>query len=100
MEERFTRLRGFIDIYGDDLYFFEFLENTFRKYAEVYGFVEIKTPILEKTDLFVRGIGEGSDIVRKEMFSFEDRGGRNVTMRPEGTASVVRAFLENNLVND
>ncbi len=100
MDERFSRLRGFIDIYGEDLYFFNLIENTFRKYAEIYGFEEIKLPILERTELFVRGIGEGSDIVRKEMFSFKDRGNRDVTMRPEGTASVVRAFLENNLLND
>lgn len=100
MNERYSRLRGFLDIYGEDLYYFEMIENTFRKYARIYGFEEIKIPILERTELFVRGIGEGTDIVRKEMFSFEDRGGRNVTMRPEGTAGVVRAFLENNLNNN
>ncbi|MCX8028613.1 MAG: histidine--tRNA ligase [Brevinematales bacterium] len=100
MEAQYSRLRGFSDIYGDDLYYFEVVENTFRKYAKIYGFEEIKLPILERTELFVRGIGEASDIVRKEMFSFDDRGGRNVTMRPEGTACVVRAFLENNFLND
>ncbi|MFN4245274.1 MAG: histidine--tRNA ligase [Brevinematia bacterium] len=100
MSERFLKLRGFLDIYGDDLHFFEVIENTFRKYAKIYGFEEIKLPILERTELFVRGIGEGSDIVRKEMFSFRDRGDRDVTMRPEGTAGVVRAFLENNFLNE
>lgn len=100
MKESYSRLRGFLDIYGDDVYFFNLIESVFKKYAILYGFKEIKIPILERTELFVRGIGESSDIVRKEMFSFEDRGGRNVTMRPEGTASVVRAFLENNLYND
>lgn len=100
MDERFSKLRGFIDIFGEDLAYFELIESVFRKYATLYGFSELKTPILERTELFVRGIGEGSDIVRKEMFSFEDRGGRSVTLRPEGTASIVRAFLENNLVNE
>ncbi|MGC8766962.1 MAG: histidine--tRNA ligase [Brevinematia bacterium] len=100
MKENYSRLRGFLDIYGDDVYYFNLIENTFRKHAILYGFKEIKLPILERTELFVRGIGESSDIVRKEMFSFEDRGGRSVTMRPEGTASVVRAFLENNFLSD
>ncbi|MCS7298923.1 MAG: histidine--tRNA ligase [Spirochaetia bacterium] len=100
MDERFSRLRGFLDIFGEDLTYFELIESVFRKYSVLYGFNELKTPILERTELFVRGIGEGSDIVRKEMFSFEDRGGRSVTLRPEGTASVVRALLENNLINE
>jgi histidyl-tRNA synthetase len=100
MKENFSRLRGFQDIYGDNLYYFELIENTFKKYAKIYGFQEIKVPVLERTELFVRSIGTSTDIVRKEMFTFEDRGGRSVTLRPEGTASVVRAFLENNLIND
>ena len=99
MKENFSRLRGFQDIFGEDLGYFELIEKTFRKYAKLYGFQEIKLPILERTELFVRGIGTSTDIVRKEMFTFEDRGGRSVTLRPEGTASVVRAFLENNLIN-
>lgn len=100
MDGRFSRLRGFPDLYGDDVYLFEVIESTFRKYAKLYGFEEIKLPILERSEVFIRSIGEGSDIVRKEMFSFEDKGGRNVSMRPEGTAGVVRAFLENNFQNN
>ncbi len=97
MEERFSRLRGFQDILGEDEEIFSEIEEVFRKTAKLYGFKEIRLPILEKTELFVRSIGEATDIVSKEMFTFQDKGGRNVTMRPEGTASVVRAFLENNL---
>jgi histidyl-tRNA synthetase len=62
-----------------------------------FGYGEIRTPTFERTELFVRGIGEGTDIVSKEMYTFEDRGGRSVTLRPEGTAGVVRACLEQNL---
>ncbi|MEN2998438.1 MAG: histidine--tRNA ligase [Brevinematia bacterium] len=100
MDERYSRLRGFLDLYGDDVFLFNLIEDTFIKYTKAYGFEEIKLPILERTELFVRSIGEGSDIVAKEMFSFEDKGGRKVTMRPEGTAGVVRAILENNLFSN
>ena len=62
-----------------------------------FGYGEIRTPMFERTELFVRGIGEATDIVSKEMYTFDDRGGRSVTLRPEGTAGVVRACLEQNL---
>jgi len=73
------------------------VEATIRKIASDYGFEEIRTPIFERTDLFKRGVGEGTDVVSKEMYTFEDRGGRSMSLRPEGTAPVVRAFVENNL---
>ena len=73
------------------------VEETFRTTARQYGFQEIRTPSFEKTELFQRGIGEGTDIVSKEMYTFKDRGERSLTLRPEGTAPVVRAFIDNNM---
>ncbi len=73
------------------------LEEVMRKTSNDYGFREIRTPIFEKTELFVRGVGESSDIVTKEMYTFIDRGERSMTLRPEGTASVIRAFVEKKL---
>lgn len=70
------------------------LESMAREVAHQYGFQEIRTPIFEKTELFVRSVGESSDIVNKEMFSFVDKGGRSMTLRPEGTASVIRSIIE------
>jgi histidyl-tRNA synthetase len=78
-------------------YLWFYVESVIRKIATNYGYQEIRTPILERTELFQRGVGETSDIVSKEMYTFEDKGGRSLTMRPEGTAPVIRAFLEHNL---
>lgn len=75
------------------------IENVLRTTSHDYGFQEIRTPIFERTELFVRGVGEGSDIVAKEMYTFLDRGERSMTLRPEGTASVMRAFVEKKLFN-
>src|ERR1700733_1540302 len=74
-----------------------YVESVIREIAINYGYQEIRTPILERTELFQRGVGETSDIVSKEMYTFEDKGGRSLTLRPEGTAPVLRAFLEHNL---
>ena len=73
------------------------LEGAFRNLATRYGFGEIRTPLLEPTELFVRSIGEASDIVEKEMYTFDDKGGKTLTLRPEGTASCARAFLQHNV---
>ena len=70
-----------------------------REHFQRSGFGEIRTPLLETTDLFCRGIGEGTDVVGKEMYSFQDRGDRSCTLRPEGTASVVRAALQHGLLS-
>ena len=75
----------------------QYIEAVMRKTASDYGFKEIRTPMFERTELFVRGVGETSDIVSKEMYTFEDKAGRSMTLRPEGTASVIRAFVENHL---
>jgi histidyl-tRNA synthetase len=77
----------------------QYVEQIARDLSAEYGFREIRTPIYESTGLFDRGVGETSDIVTKEMFTFEDKGGRSVTLRPEGTSSVMRSFIENRLTN-
>lgn len=76
-----------------------YVESTIRQIAKDYGFQEIRTPIFERTELFARGVGETSDIVSKEMYTFLDKGNRSMSLRPEGTAPVMRAFVENNLAN-
>jgi histidyl-tRNA synthetase len=90
-------LKGFKDILPDEVGLWQFIEQTARDVFHRYGLEEIKVPILEKTELFVRTIGESTDIVEKEMYTFADRNGSSLTMRPEGTASVIRAFIENGL---
>jgi histidyl-tRNA synthetase len=75
----------------------QYIEQMIRQLCSTYGYKEIRTPIFEKTELFVRGVGEGSDIVSKEMYTFLDKGDRSMTLRPEGTASVMRAFVEKKL---
>ena len=77
-----------------------FVESTLLEIAGHFGFREIRTPVFEATELFARGVGDTTDVVQKEMYTFEDKGGRSVTLRPEGTAGVVRAFLEHGLFNE
>jgi len=92
--EKIRTLRGFRDIIGEDIEKFERIEGASRRYLGLLGFAEIATPVLESTDLFVRSIGDATDIVEKEMFTFTDRGGDSLTLRPEATAGVVRAYLQ------
>jgi histidyl-tRNA synthetase len=75
----------------------QYMEDLIRQTCSAYGYKEIRTPIFEKTELFIRGVGEGSDIVCKEMYTFTDKGERSMTLRPEGTASLMRAFVEKKL---
>ncbi len=75
----------------------QYVESVMRKVAEEYGYKEIRTPVFERTELFVRGVGETSDIVSKEMYTFLDKAERSMTLRPEGTASMIRAYVEKNL---
>ena len=93
-------IRGMHDILPADMPAWNQLEDSYRKLAESYGYRQIRTPIVEKTALFHRGIGEVTDIVEKEMYSFPDRNGESLSLRPENTASVVRAGLENGLLTD
>lgn len=90
-------LRGMKDLAFEDAQRFNFIIDTASKIAQNYGYSYIETPILEETALFKRSVGESSDIVGKEMYQFEDKGGNDVCMRPEGTAGVVRAFVSNKL---
>ncbi len=90
-------IRGMNDILPDNIIYWQYLENTMRGILNRYGYNEIRMPIVEKTELFQRSIGEVTDIVEKEMYSFEDRNGDNLTLRPEGTASCVRAGIQNGL---
>jgi histidyl-tRNA synthetase len=89
--------KGTQDILPEDISKWYYIEDTIRETLNKYGYKEIRTPFFEYTDLFVRGIGESTDIVTKEMFTFPDRKGRSLTLRPEGTAPVVRAYLENSM---
>ncbi|MFT5206641.1 MAG: histidyl-tRNA synthetase [Candidatus Omnitrophota bacterium] len=91
------RLRGTKDLFGNEACRWERIEGLFRDTFRRFGFTPMRTPILEETLLFKRSVGEVTDIVQKEMYSFEDRSGQDVSMRPEGTAPIVRAYIENNL---
>ncbi len=90
-------VRGFNDILPDDAELWRWLEDEAARVFSSYGYSEIRIPVVEKTGLFLRSIGETTDIVEKEMYSFTDRGGESLTLRPEGTASVARAYIEHNL---
>jgi len=100
--EKITAVKGMNDLLPEEIGRFHRIESAARAIFERYGFGEVRTPVLEKTGLFVRGVGEETDIVGKEMYSFEDRGGDNrsgtmVSLRPEGTAPAVRAAIEHNV---
>lgn len=95
--------KGVFDIYPgadqrwQDSDIWNFLDNILKSHASLYNFKEIRTPIFEHLDLFTKGVGEGTDIVSKEMYQMTDKGGRELALRPEGTAPVIRAFIENKL---
>lgn len=89
--------RGTKDLIGNEVKTWRKVENKILEVCETFGLEEIRTPIFEHTELFQRGVGETTDIVQKEMYSFQDKGGRNITLKPEGTAGVARAYLENKL---
>jgi len=92
--ESIKALRGFRDVYGDEVEKFSLIEGVLRHFLGLLGYKEIQIPALEKTELFKRSIGDTTDIVEKEMFTFVDRSGDSVTLRPEATAGMVRAFLQ------
>lgn len=93
----YQAIRGTKDILPEEAALWRRIEDTARRLLETFGYREIRTPVIEETGLFVKSVGEDTDIVKKEMFSFVDRGERNISLRPEGTAPIVRAYLENNL---
>jgi histidyl-tRNA synthetase len=93
-------IRGMHDVLPSDMPVWNQLEDNYRSLVESYGYRQIRTPIVEKTALFKRSVGEATDIVEKEMYTFDDRNGDSLSLRPENTASVVRAVLESGIVND
>ncbi|MEF3254477.1 MAG: histidine--tRNA ligase [Deferribacterales bacterium] len=93
----FSKVKGFRDIYGDEIRYWKKFEDIFTEVFNKYDYQEFKLPILEKVELFKRGIGDTTDIVEKEMFVFKDRGGEKLALRPEGTASLVRGYIENKI---
>lgn len=93
-------IKGTQDILPENSGKQRFLENTLFEIADSFGFKEIRTPVFEHTELFQRGVGDTTDVVQKEMYTFDDKGGRSITLRPEGTAGAVRAFLEHGLFNE
>lgn len=90
-------IKGTTDILPGQVEIWQTIEKAVRKWMRVFGCEEIRTPVFEETRLFARSIGDDTDIVGKEMYTFTDMGGRNISLRPEGTASVIRAFIENSL---
>ena len=90
-------VKGTHDIIADEANLYTMIENTAMGIASLYGYKEIRTPVIEHTPLFLRSVGESSDIVNKEMYTFEDKGGRSVTLRPELTAGVMRSIVTNKL---
>jgi len=97
---KYRKLKGVQDILPPDISVWQFIEEKARKIFRSYGYREIRLPIMESTDVFIRSIGETSDIVEKEMYTFKDKGDRSITLRPEGTAPFVRAYIENHLNNE
>ncbi|MGD2279298.1 MAG: ATP phosphoribosyltransferase regulatory subunit, partial [Candidatus Omnitrophota bacterium] len=94
---KYKALRGMPDILPDDAALMRWVEDRAKEVFDLFGYQEIRTPLLETTEVFTRSIGEDTDIVEKEMYSFDDRGGKNISLRPEATASIIRAYIEHNL---
>ena len=92
--------KGTKDILPKEAFRWRFVEETARRTAEEFNVKEIRTPVFEHTEVFARGVGDTTDIVNKEMYTFLDKGGRSVTLKPEGTSAVVRSLIENGLFNE
>lgn len=93
-------IKGTQDVLPSESYKNQFLESTILEIADTFGFKEIRTPVFEYTELFQRSVGDTTDVVQKEMYTFDDKGGRSITLRPEGTAGAARSFLEHGLFNE
>jgi histidyl-tRNA synthetase len=94
---RYNALKGLQDILPPEIYLWQKVEEVAKDVFSAYGFQELRAPIIESTDIFIRSIGETTDIVEKEMYTFPDKAGRSITLRPEGTAPVVRCYVQNHL---
>ena len=95
----FQAPRGTSDLLPDEQKYWRYIQGTASDIAHRFGYGRIDSPVFEDSGLFIRSVGEGTDIVEKEMYTFEDRGGDNLTLRPEGTAPVCRAYLEHGMHN-
>ena len=93
------RPKGTKDVLPEESYIWQNIESKLKNIFTVYGYNEIRVPVFEHTELFQRGVGDTTDVVQKEMYTFEDKGGRSITLRPEGTAGVVRAYIENGMAS-
>lgn len=93
-------IKGTKDVLPKDVHKNQYIEATALDIASKFGYKEIRTPVFEHTELFQRGVGDTTDVVQKEMYTFDDKGGRSITLRPEGTAGAVRSFIENGLCNE
>ncbi len=100
MELITKKIKGTEDVLPKESYKWQFVEDIMRKEAQSYGFKEIRTPVFEHTNLFSRGVGQTTDVVQKEMYTFDTKGGESVTLRPEGTAGAARAVLEHGVLNE
>jgi len=96
----FKSPRGTVDLFNEEVNKWQYLESVLRNLSRRFNYKEIRTPMFEHTEIYQRGVGDSTDIVQKEMYTFYDRGGRSLTLRPEGTAGVVRAYVQNKMHGD
>ncbi len=100
MAKTITAIRGTQDVLPGESYQWQYIEKTLLETASLYGYKELRVPVFEQTDLFQRSVGDTTDVVQKEMYTFDDKGGRSITLRPEGTAGAMRLLLEHGLHNE
>ena len=100
MDNKINSIKGFQDILPEDSFLYKFIEQKLFTLVNSFGIKEMRTPILERLELFNRSIGDSTDIVNKEMYSFEDRNGEQICLRPEGTAGILRSMLQHNMIYD
>jgi len=91
--------KGTRDILPQEMYKWQYVEKIIKEICDNFGYSEIRIPVFEHTELFQRGVGDTTDIVQKEMYTFDDKGGRSITLRPEGTAGVVRSYIQNGMAS-
>ena len=99
MAEINRAVKGTNDILPDESHNWQFVEGKMLEVASLYGFKEIRVPVFEHTEVFLRSVGDTTDVVQKEMYTFDDKGGRSITLRPELTAGVIRSAIEKGIVN-
>ena len=93
-----NNVKGTRDIIGEEANAFNYIENLLKQICDLFAYNEVRPPVMEYSELFVRGVGESSDVVRKEMYTFLDKGNRSVTLRPEFTAGIMRLLIQNKLL--